>query len=432
MRHEESFENVEVLRWFARGRCLARDTTSGVSFLVEDAIPGEMVSATLVTTEHRRVAYTTAVRRAAPTRVTPGCVHAKTCSGCGLLHVAPAEEDRYKALVCSEVLARFAGVHAPLESITTIGSSERGDHRIRARFAVSRRADGHVVLGLRDRDGAPNHIADCPAATPAVRQVMMRAPAVLAELHELAALGDDCAVEVVEGVGGVAVIVHGLPPLSAEVAELLRIRLGAAAIGQDTKRDGVVLRAGAWPRQIAVFGVELEAAVDAWLQPSPTRADSLYAWVEAHAQHEGRRILDATCGTGGISLLLARRAAFVQGVDANIEAVRSAEHSRATLGADNAAFRGGLFETVGPRMVRAGERYDVAVVNPMRRTLGSVAMSAIDELGVARVLYLGPAPRAAADDIAELVRRGFVVERVAAANLHPGTGQVMLCVVCVR
>ncbi len=142
-------------------------------------------------------------------------------------------------------------------------------------------------------------------------------------------------------------------------------------------------------------------------------------------------MLDATCGTGGLSLYLARRAESVVGVDAGWAAVQSAQASADALGVRNVTFRGGLIGTVAPRMVRDGLRFDHVVVNPMRRSLGDDAMRALAALRPRRIVYLAPAPRAGAEDIRALLAEGYVVDRVGACDLHPGTGHVMACVVLV-
>ncbi len=422
MEQEVDGAEVEGLRFFAHGRCLVRDVETGETFLAGGVIPGERATVRRWRGVYGQRAAVSAVLRPAASRVEPFCPHFGRCTGCELLHVGVDAELRYKKTACAEVLARFAQIEVEAADIEILGGAARGDHRARARFTVA--AGG--ALGLRDAGGDVVDVADCPASTPAVRAAMLAAQTALRSGALRCEDGDT--IEVIEGVDGVAVVLPREPGVDAGA---LRAQLGAHALA--ARVDGAAaLLDGAWPRQLPVGDVTLDAAVDAWVQPTPSRAAALYSWVAQHAKHGGRRVLDATCGTGGLSLLLAREAAFVLGVDANIEAVRSAQRSAQTAGAGNVEVRGGLAQTVLPRLVRDGARFDVALVNPMRRSLGADTMQTLPALGVERVIYLGPAPRAAAEDIRALLDAGFALVRAAGANLHPGTAQVMLCAVLTR
>lgn len=96
-------------------------------------------------------------------------------------------------------------------------------------------------------------------------------------------------------------------------------------------------------------------------------------------------------------------------------------------GISNVALRGGRIETVAPRLLAAGERFDGVLINPMRRSLGEATMRALSALCAGPLVYLGPAPRAAAEDLRVLAGSGWQLATVRGADLHPGTAAVMLC-----
>lgn len=416
--------SVMALRWFGGGKCLVVDEATGETFTAARVVPGERVTLRRYQRGGRRVPVADEVMDASPHRRAPSCARYDRCTGCDLLHVSEAEEGRYKQLTVREVLERFAGV--TVDAVELVGGVQRGDHRVRARFAVHTEDDG-VVLGLRSFDGSVSDTAACVANTPRVRDALLS----LREIFNDGAADLPAYVEVVEGADGVAAVLEAeTTPTDAlidAVAELPTLTAVASRV------DGeLTVHRGAWPRQHQVGELALEAGPDAWVQPTPDRAAALYAWVVGLGYHVGASILDATCGTGGLSLTLAANARSVLGVDANWAAVRSAVESAQAHGASHVAFRGGKIETVAPRLQADGASFDFTIVNPMRRSLGGDAMRSLAALTERRFLYLAPAPRAGAEDVGVLRDEGFAVKRVAAVNLHPGTAKVMMAVAMER
>ncbi|MCB9533858.1 MAG: methyltransferase domain-containing protein [Myxococcales bacterium] len=285
-------------------------------------------------------------------------------------------------------------------------------------------------LGLRRLDGSLGRVADCPASSPRVRAALLWVEGWLSGARRLSL--DD--VEVIEGVEGVAVVFGGADAaaaaerLGAELASTEASDLGARAhpiVAVASRGDaGVTVARGTWPAQLPVGDISLSTGPGAWVQPSPPRAAALVAWVE-DALGAPASVFDATCGTGTLTLALARRGARVLAADASWEAVQSTARAAAAAGYA-VETRGGRVQTLAPRLHAAGERFDAVIVNPMREPIGDATMQALGAIARHRVLVLAPAPAAGARDVRALVDAGWEVERIAAVNLHPGTAAVML------
>jgi tRNA/tmRNA/rRNA uracil-C5-methylase (TrmA/RlmC/RlmD family) len=98
------------------------------------------------------------------------------------------------------------------------------------------------------------------------------------------------------------------------------------------------------------------------------------------------------------------------------------------LGHAHLETRGGKIETVAPRLAEQGLRFHTNLINPMRSSLGPIAMQALSDLTERRLLYLAPAPRAGAEDIGLLVANGWRATHIGFANYHPGTGHAMMAI----
>ena len=436
---------VHAIRWFGGGKCLVEDESTGETFTAARVLPGERVHLRRYERAGRRVPVADEVLVPSPHRVTPTCPEFERCTGCDLLHVSEAEEARYKALTIREVLERFAGVvlDPSVGDVVHVGNAPRGDHRVRARLTCDWDAPA-LALGLRGFDGQVVNIPHCPANAPVLRATLQRLHAVFSA-HPCPAIR---ALEVVtSGANSVVTIVPqdaDFKPLSgidtdtiADAAARFAAVPGVVAVARETA-DAPELLHGVWPDQHAVGDMRLAPAPGAWTQPTPHRADGLYAWVQSLGAHTNARMLDATCGTGGLTFAVAPQAASVLGVDANWAAVVSATESAARLehaGAirpNSVAFRGGKIETVSARLLAEGAEFDFTIVNPMRRSIGEECMQTLAALTQGPILYLAPAPRAGAEDVGALVRAGYAVQQVAAIHLHPGTSKVMMGVLLGR
>ena len=131
--------------------------------------------------------------------------------------------------------------------------------------------------------------------------------------------------------------------------------------------------------------------------------------------------MDAYCGVGTISLLLAAQAGRVTGVEAVPEAVENARHNAAANGVSNAAFLCGAVEEVLPRL---GEPVDALVLDPPRKGCDARALDAIAQSGAGRVVYVSCNPATLARDCARLAAHGFRLAAATPVDMFPHTGHV--------
>ena len=163
-----------------------------------------------------------------------------------------------------------------------------------------------------------------------------------------------------------------------------------------------------------------------FFQVNPVQTEKLYGLALDFAQLTGdETVVDAYCGAGTISLLLARHARRVIGIEIVPEAIENAKANAARNGITNAAFHVGATEELLPRMVaQDGLRPDVIVVDPPRKGCDEAVLEAIAQAAPRRVVYVSCGAPTLARDAKYLCEHGYRAERVQCVDMFCWTGAI--------
>ena len=155
-------------------------------------------------------------------------------------------------------------------------------------------------------------------------------------------------------------------------------------------------------------GLSFEISPRTFFQVNRVQTDTLYEFVRRAAALTGRElVLDAYCGCGTISLVLARDAARVVGVELNAGAIDDARENAKRNGlSDKAEFYAGDAGVKVTELVEKGMRPDVLVVDPPRKGIDERLLSAIEKASIPRVVYVSCNPGTMARDIQRLTENG--------------------------
>lgn len=428
---------------------------------VRNALPGERVR---VVVEPGQSPYTRRlfaslldVITPSPERRDPLCPHTLVCRGCHLRVMNMTEELRWKGSVVAEVIERYAGLplaeQPPVEPISPEGMTRGDAERIRSSLTY-RRGDPPQLGLVAAGKAALVPMAECPALTGPVRKLVASVAAALEAASRAGHTLDDAQGWREAGAPGGLVSVkvaapghgHGMVVLSLECAqgdqlwEPLTSVLGILderlppTVGLFIEEAGRAQHIRGPARlRLPLAGMRLEVGPLEWFHATLRPAEALYERVAGLLDPgPGDNMLDLGCGIGTLSLHFAPRLGRVVGVDASIATVERAGELARELGRANASFIAGAWESAGRKLLAAGERFGIATVNPMREPVGERALAYLAPLGVERVVYLGPSPVSAAKDIGAMLRAGWRLDYLGAANLHPATYHLMLVARLVR
>ena len=139
----------------------------------------------------------------------------------------------------------------------------------------------------------------------------------------------------------------------------------------------------------------------------------------------GESLLDVYCGAGTITLLAAARGAQATGIELVRPAVNDARANARRNNLDHAArFLCGDAAEELPRLVRAGERFAAAILDPPRRGADKRVLEALLQAAPERLAYISCDPATLARDLKHLTAAGYRLIFAQPVDMFAYTGHV--------
>ena len=158
----------------------------------------------------------------------------------------------------------------------------------------------------------------------------------------------------------------------------------------------------------------------AFFQVNPVQTEVLYGKALEYAKLTGNEVVyDLYCGTGTISLFLARNAKKVYGIEVVADAIKDAVKNAEINGIKNAEFIVGEAENV-----ELTQKADVVVLDPPRKGCDEKLLSTLVNMGPKRIVYVSCNPSTLARDLKYLAENGFEVCEVQPVDMFPHTAHV--------
>jgi len=432
-------EPVVITALDQEGRGIAR--IDGKATFVEGALIGERVTPEIF---QRRPSYDqarTGTRHSdSPLRVEPLCPHFGVCGGCTMQHLDHAAQVAAKQRVLEDTLWHVGRVKA--EQILAPIYGRPWGYRHRARLSVRHVVKkGGVLVGFHERKSSfITDMRTCPvlplaisALIPKLRElfggVSIRTRIPQVELAVGEAADESATYGAAKDV--IALGLRILEPLSPADEALLDafaeehgVTWYVQTAGPETVRR---LHGGKEPLKYSLpdFGIEIAFELPDFTQ---VNADMNRVLVRRTIglldPRPAERIADFFCGLGNFSLPIARRGAFVVGVEGNRNVVVRAGLNAAANGlADRARFLAADLFKATPDSVAELGTLDKALLDPPRE--GAIELVKALPDSIRRVVYVSCNPATLARDAGTLVgHRGYVLRAAGIANMFPQTAHV--------
>ena len=432
---------LTVAGYTSDGEGVAR--AGGEVVFVPGAIAGETVRARIVnigkTCAHAQIKQ---VLAASPHRIPPRCPDFPVCGGCDFWHMDYEEECRLKRQRVIDALTRIGGV--AITELPMHGAARIEEYRNKVQFPVAEQNGSPAAGFYRARSHEVVAVKSCriqPSCADRVRA------AVLSWMEQYRVRAYDershtgCIrhiyLRVGEKTGQLLVCVVAncaeLPNRQQLCQALLAAEPSITSIvaSYNTKKGNTILGTreeilyGPGYIEDELLGLRFRLSARSFYQVNHDQAERLYEKALEFAALEGTMTaLDLYCGTGTITLCLARQAGRAIGVEVVDAAIRDAKQNAARNGIENAEFFCADASEAAKRFADEGVKPDVIVVDPPRKGVSMDVIEAMAEMAPARIVYVSCDPATLARDVKLLTQRGYRFVKAEAFDLFPRCAHV--------
>ena len=425
---------------------------SGYPLFIKDAVVGDSVEA-VVTKAGKSYGFARVLKvtEPSPDRVAAPCPVAAPCGGCQLQALSYPAQLAFKERKVREDLIRLGGFDAALvdgKLRPILGMESPLRYRNKVQLPVGEDPDGKLTAGYYAQRS--HRIVSC-------EHCLLDNHEDFAKIRDIVlAFCEENGVRAYDEASGkgllrhilirralntgewmVSLVVNGRSiPKRAELVRRLLEFPGMTDISLcvNTERTNVILGTEIIPLygpghiRERIGDLSFRLSPLSFFQVNTRQTERLYAEALRAADLSGSEtVWDLYCGTGTISLFLARKAAKVCGVEIVAPAVENARRNAEDNKIANAEFFVGKSEEVFPGAVLSGRAPapDAVVLDPPRKGCEKVLLDAILSVAPARIVYVSCDPATLARDLKILCAGGaYALESVQPVDMFPMTMHV--------
>lgn len=172
-------------------------------------------------------------------------------------------------------------------------------------------------------------------------------------------------------------------------------------------------------------GLRFRISPKSFYQVNSVQTELLYEKAIEFAGLKGNEtVIDAYCGIGTISMVAAKAAGKVIGVELNRDAVRDAKINAKINDIRNVEFYN---DDAGKFMERTAEKIDTVFIDPPRSGSDEKFLGSLIRLRPEKIVYVSCNVETQRRDLGVLSKGGYKVEKACGVDLFPGTKHCEVC-----
>ena len=418
-------------------------SVDGFTVFVPGALPGETVTAEITLLKKSyAVGKLLSIEQESPFRTVPKCPVYENCGGCQLSHLTYEGQLDMKYRRIKDVIERIAGESGDLvrpvlpaahpfayrnkiavpaglvKGKAALGCYRQGSHDIIpvSSCAIQKEENNRLLRFARrfiEKHGIS--VYDEKTRKGSLRHVMGR-------------VGDDGKV--------MAILVTASETLPEEkwwIEEIKKELPEVVSLWHNiqSKPGNTILGAKIrhlWGRETltaSLCGLRFEVSPYSFFQVHKEQAEILYEKALAYADLKGgETVIDAYCGTGTISLCLAKKAKRVIGIEIVKPAIEDAKKNAKKNHMENTEFYAADAGKLMPQLYRKGLVPDVIVMDPVRAGCSEEVLKAAAGMNPKRIVYVSCNPATFARDAKILKSEGYEIKEIQPVDMFPQTMHV--------
>ncbi len=424
--------------------------------LLRNAIPGERVLAQVIRRRRDKVeARVSESLRASPDAVASRCAHFGVCGGCSFQNLDYEAQREFKRGNVARIFAsRDLLEHCEVEP--TVGCAKPWNYRNKMEFTFSNRRwiEEHEPEGVESSFALGLHVPGRYDKVLDITACEIQAPSANAILSSLRRIAREQEIEPWDVHAHVGILRHAVLRVAESTSEIMlnlvtsadareivdecaKVLLEAhpeiTTLVQNVNTKPASIAVGEWEHVLhgpgvireEIDGLSFLISAASFFQTNSRQAAVLFRIVrEEAACRDTDHVFDVYCGTGSLSLNLARDAGSVVGFELVEEAVVDARRNAESNGLTNATFVAGDVIGTIENHLETHPAPDLIVVDPPRAGVHPRVLMHLAKVGARRMIYVSCNPESASVDIAGLLLAGYRVTRVQPVDLFPHTPHV--------
>ncbi|MCF2856526.1 23S rRNA (uracil(1939)-C(5))-methyltransferase RlmD [Pseudoalteromonas sp. SMS1] len=350
-------------------------------------------------------------------RVKPFCPHYRECGGCSLQHLEKRAQLSHKQLAVEKLFAKFARIRAlPWHDAI---ASESLHYRRAGRIATYLdKSTKSLKLGFRAAKSKKIvEVQQCAVLNEVYQEVFSLLRDALNRHSQFKSVSH---IQLCEADNFPFILLRHTKPVEEKVKQILSAQLPWQVLWDDGSGE---VHYDALP-EYQVDDIRFQFRLNNFIQVNAAVNDAMLVqamdWLQLK---DTDRVLDLFCGIGNFSLLMAKRAKHVIGVEGVASSVAMATQNAQTNGIDNAQFFQFDLTQDMTSATWFNKAFNTLVLDPSR----TGAYEVLKQLPLAQfeqVLYVSCDPVTLARDSALIVEAGFTVSQIALMNMFPHTGHI--------
>ena len=419
---------------YARGKVVFNNCPFAVPYF----LPGEKGDIELVFRMSETSAKLVSIDTPSEDRVETGCPVYETCGGCQMMHMKYEKQLEWKQSRIEELFAKEKeeGKIAP---IIPMEHPWNYRHKIYASFSTTKK--GELLAGIYEENSHKVvQTQSCRIQNELANQMIAEIVSLMKKTGTTAYNEDKkkgiirhVYIRVGEKTGQVMlVIVTGsveFPAKNVFVEQLTKKFKQITTIIQNInnartsmilgKKETVLYGTGTIEDELC--GLTFEISSSSFYQVNPIQTEKLYETAIAFAGLTGEEtVLDTYCGIGTISLVAAKQAKEVIGVEVNDVAWRDAKKNAKKNGCGNVKF---VSDDASDYMVRLAKgevklerKPNVVFMDPPRSGSDPKFLNAVAQLAPEKIVYISCNPVTQKVDADILKKKGYQIEKIQAVD----------------